>query len=137
MNRAKASVIVKVGFVDTKEGVLPDMAARVSFLEKEASAESMKEPPKLVVPAGAVTDRGGAKVVFVVDQGKVRMVQVALGAPVGAGFELAGPTERGARRRSRRSRRGRSSSTSHRPSSRTATGSRTRRATDGGQGRRG
>jgi HlyD family secretion protein len=95
VNRAKASVIVKVGFVDTKEGVLPDMAARVSFLEKEASAESMKEPPKLVVSAGAVTDRGGAKVVFVVDQGKVRMVQVALGAPVGPGFELGGPDGKG------------------------------------------
>ncbi len=90
VNRAKASVIVKVGFVDTMEGVLPDMAARVSFLEKEASAESMKEPPKLVVPGGAVTERGGAKVVFVVDQGKARMVPVALGAPVGPGFELGG-----------------------------------------------
>src|SRR5262249_31362956 len=48
VNRAKATIVVKVAFVDPKEGVLPDMAARVSFLTKEISAEAMKEPPKRI-----------------------------------------------------------------------------------------
>ena len=69
VNRAKATVTVKVKFVDPPEGALPDMAARVSFLPKELDAAQMKEPPKQVVPPGAVLDRAdGAKVVFVVDQ---------------------------------------------------------------------
>ena len=37
VNRAKATVTVKVAFVDENEGVLPDMAARVSFLSGELS----------------------------------------------------------------------------------------------------
>jgi adenine/guanine phosphoribosyltransferase-like PRPP-binding protein len=48
----------------------------------------MKEPPKTVVPASAVADRGGAKVVFVIDQGKVRMTAVELGETFGEGYVL-------------------------------------------------
>ena len=48
----------------------------------------MKEPPKEVVPAAAVAERGGAKVVFVVEQGKVRMVPSRSARPFGGGFEL-------------------------------------------------
>lgn len=93
INRAKATIAVKVRFTDAMDNVLPEMAARVSFLGQEISAESMKEPPKQVVPASAVTERSGAKVVFVIDQGKVRMTPVTLGAAFGGGFELsAGPT---------------------------------------------
>lgn len=93
INRAKATIAVKVKFTDAMDNVLPEMAARVSFLGQEISAESMKEPPKQVVPASAVTERSGAKVVFVIDQGKVRMTPVTLGAAFGGGFELsAGPT---------------------------------------------
>ncbi len=88
MNRAKATIVVKVAFVDPKDGVLPDMAARVSFLTKELSAEAMKEPPKRIVPASAVAERSGAKVVFVVDQGKVRMTNIRVGNEASGGFEL-------------------------------------------------
>ena len=43
------------------------MAARVSFLAKALDPGAMKEPPKIVVPAAAIAERAGAKVVFVVD----------------------------------------------------------------------
>ncbi len=88
VNRAKATIVVKVAFVDPREGVLPDMAARVSFLTKEISAEAMKEPPKRIVPAAAVADRSGGKFVFVVDQGKVKMTGVRVGDQASGGFEL-------------------------------------------------
>lgn len=88
VNRAKATVVVKVTFLDPKDGVLPDMAARVSFLTKELSAEAMKEPPKRIVPASAVTERAGGKVVFIVDQGKVKMSGVTVGNGASGGLEL-------------------------------------------------
>lgn len=88
VNRAKATIVVKVAFVDPKDGVLPDMAARVSFLTKEISAEAMKEPPKRIVPVSAVSDRQGSKVVFVVEQGKVKVVGVTVGPESAGGFEL-------------------------------------------------
>jgi HlyD family secretion protein len=97
VNRSKATVIVKVKFVDAMDGVLPDMAARVSFLSQALDANAIKEPPKKVVPASAVTDRSGAKVVFVVDGGKLRMTTIKVGGPVGNGLELLEGPEPGAK----------------------------------------
>ncbi len=92
VDRAKATIGVKVKFKDESAAVLPDMAARVSFLQKELDAGAMKEPPKLVVPSDALVDRAGAKVVYVIDQGAVRIVPVEIGPAFGAGFELkSGP----------------------------------------------
>jgi HlyD family secretion protein len=97
VNRTKATVTVKVAFVDDRENVLPDMAARVSFLTNELDKEQLKAPPKIIVPASAVTDLAGAKVVFRVDDGKVRVVPITLGAPFGSGFELANGPPAGTR----------------------------------------
>jgi multidrug efflux pump subunit AcrA (membrane-fusion protein) len=88
LNRAKATATVKVKFVDEAALVLPEMAARVSFLVQALDAAQMKEPPKLIVPASALAERSGAKAVFILDNGKVRMNLVKLGAPFGNGFEL-------------------------------------------------
>jgi multidrug efflux pump subunit AcrA (membrane-fusion protein) len=88
VNRTKATVTVKVAFVDDRENVLPDMAARVSFLSSELDKEALKAPPKTIIPASAITDRAGAKAVFRVDEGKVRLVPVELGPAFGSGFEL-------------------------------------------------
>jgi multidrug efflux pump subunit AcrA (membrane-fusion protein) len=88
VNRTKATVTVKVAFVDDRDSVLPDMAARVSFLSEELDKEALEAPPKTIVPASAVSDQGGAKVVFRVDDGKARLVPVTLGPPFGSGFEL-------------------------------------------------
>lgn len=92
LNRAKASAIVKVRFLDGDDTVLPEMAARVSFLDAPLDQARLSEPPKKIVPGSAVTDRAGAKVVFVLDAGHARMVPVTLGPPFADGFELvSGP----------------------------------------------
>jgi len=88
VNRTKATVTVKVAFVDDREGVMPDMAARVSFLSSELDKAELKAPPKTIVPGEAIATRNGAKVVFVVDDGQVRIVPVELGPAFGSGFEL-------------------------------------------------
>ncbi|MGN6105531.1 MAG: efflux RND transporter periplasmic adaptor subunit [Kofleriaceae bacterium] len=88
VNRAKATVPVKVKFIDRPAEVLPEMAARVSFLREALDEKSLQVPPKLVVPTRAVVQRKGAEVVFVLDDGEVRMVTVQAGAPFGDGREL-------------------------------------------------
>jgi HlyD family secretion protein len=88
VDRAKATVMVKVEFVDKFERAIPEMSARVSFLAKELDAQSMKQAPKTVVPNSAVVDRGGSKVVFVLEGEQVRVVPVTLGPEFGRGFEL-------------------------------------------------
>jgi HlyD family secretion protein len=88
VDRAKATVLVKVAFVDEKVGVLPDMSARVSFLTSELDAEAAKAKPKTIVPSDALATVGGAKMVFVLDDGKVHATPVTLGPAFGSGFEL-------------------------------------------------
>jgi RND family efflux transporter MFP subunit len=88
VNRAKATATVKVAFADATDGVLPDMSARVSFLTRELDERALKEAPKAVVPAEALVDRHGAKMVFVVDGDRVRLVPVKLGGAMAGGFEL-------------------------------------------------
>jgi HlyD family secretion protein len=89
VDRAKATVKVKVKFLDPPEGALPDMAARVNFLQKQLEAEQMKEPPKQVVPQAAVLDRAdGAKIVYVIDQERLRAEVVAIGDKLGEAYVL-------------------------------------------------
>ena len=96
VNRAKATVPVKIRFVDLealgsgkgKPEILPEMAARVSFLSQAVDPSTLNTPPKLVVPAAAIVQRGGGDAVFVVDDDQVRLTAVKLGPPVGDGREL-------------------------------------------------
>jgi len=88
LNRSKASATVKVRFLDRDDTVLPEMAARVSFLEAPLDERKLNEPPKKIVPGSAVVDRAGSRVVFEIESGKVRMVVVSLGARFGDGYEL-------------------------------------------------
>lgn len=97
VDRAKATVMVKVAFSDPVDGVLPDMAARVSLLSKPIDAATLAQPSKLVVPSSAVAKRAGTSVVFMVEEGKVRMIPVELGERSGAGFELLRGPREGAR----------------------------------------
>jgi HlyD family secretion protein len=92
VDRAKATVLVKVALTDDTLGVLPDMSARVSFLDKAIAAADLAVPPKTIVPRSAVAERSGANVVFVLQGGRVRMVPIGLGPSFGTGFEvLRGP----------------------------------------------
>jgi HlyD family secretion protein len=83
VNRAKATVVVKVKFTDAAENVLPEMSARVSFLSKAITDDALKEAPKRVVASEAIVERNGQKVVFAIDQGKLHLFPVKVGGPVG------------------------------------------------------
>ncbi len=92
LNRSKATLVVKVRFRSPPPTLRPEMSARVSFLEKELDEAKLKAPEKIVVPSTALVDKHGEKAVFVVEDGKVRLVPVRVGAPFGSGFELeSGP----------------------------------------------
>jgi RND family efflux transporter MFP subunit len=94
VNRTKATVIVKVKFVDDMSGILPDMAARVSFLSQPLSPEELKKPATLFVPASAITEREGKKGVFRLEEGHARYTPIRVGAALAGGFELLeGPVD--------------------------------------------
>ena len=90
VDRAKATVTVKVRFVDPTEGVLPDMSAKVSFLSKPIDQSALSQAPKRVVPPDAIVEREGRKVVFTVENGQVKAAPVVVkGTLASGGVELS------------------------------------------------
>lgn len=81
VDRSKATVLVKIRFVDRDQRVLPDMSAKIAFLSKPVPPEDTK--PQTAVQPSAVVDRDGRAVVFVVADGKARQVAVTRGARIG------------------------------------------------------
>ncbi len=80
-DRSKASVMVKVRFLNKDKRILPEMSARVSFLERPVAAE--EEHPRLGVSPGAVVTRSGKQIVFQVKGDKVNEVPVTTGEKIG------------------------------------------------------
>ncbi len=87
-DRAKATVLTKVRFKDRDERVLPEMRAKVNFLNAAEEKEEKDSSPKISVPASAVTTRNGQKVVFVAGGETVTETAVVLGAVMGSRIEI-------------------------------------------------
>ncbi|RQR47747.1 efflux RND transporter periplasmic adaptor subunit [Burkholderia sp. Bp9140] len=81
VDRSKATVLVKVRFVDRDERVLPDMSAKIAFLSKPASPQDRQ--PVTAVQASAVVERDGRPVVFVVKDDTVHAAAVTTGTRIG------------------------------------------------------
>jgi HlyD family secretion protein len=86
VNRAKATIVVKVKFDGNTEGVLPEMSARVSFLSKRITDDALEQKVKKVVAQDAVVEREGKKVLFTIDSGKLHLFPVKVGGAVGTGM---------------------------------------------------
>ncbi len=86
-DRGKATIKVRVALEKKDARVVPDMGARVSFLEEKQSA-SMPLPQGVLVPATAVVQRDGHSVVFVVDGDAVHQRTVSPAAQAYGEFRL-------------------------------------------------
>jgi RND family efflux transporter MFP subunit len=81
VDRSKATVLVKVLFVDRDQRVLPDMSAKIAFLSKSKPPEDTK--PVTAVHPAAIIKRDGKSVVYVVHDGKLKQVPVTKGVKIG------------------------------------------------------
>ena len=85
-DRQRATVQVKVSIIDRDPRILPEMGAKVDFLEPDTGTVAASPArPVLRVPATAVKTDAGASVVWVVRDGKLVRRPVQTG-PVSAGF---------------------------------------------------
>mgnify|MGYP001567571570 FL=1 len=90
VDRAKATVLVKVRFVDRDPRVLPEMSAKIAFLEKEMAAE--QRTARTVVQPDAITQRNGKNVVFLMKDEKAVETPIETGEKIGDMVEvLQGP----------------------------------------------
>ncbi len=80
-DRSKATVSVRVGFKVHDPRIVPEMGARVAFLDKGAAPTSAGGATDVIVPPDAVqTDENHTSVVFVINGNTVERRAVRLGA---------------------------------------------------------
>lgn len=88
-DRSKATVMVKVGFKNYDQRVLPEMSAKVVFLNKEEKAEKPEDNRQYtVVLKSAIRENKGGKSVFVVRDGKAVETAVTTGKEFGSYVEI-------------------------------------------------
>jgi HlyD family secretion protein len=86
-DRQRATVQVKVSITDHDPRILPEMGARVDFLEqaREGPMEPTAGATRFRLPASAVREREGKTVVWLIRDGKLEAREVSAG-PVSGGF---------------------------------------------------
>lgn len=85
-DRSKASVMVKVAFIDKDPRILPEMSAKVAFLARAPTAEERQ--PVTAVPQAAVVSRDGKDMVYIARDRQAIAQPVQLGRRFGEWVEI-------------------------------------------------
>lgn len=85
-DRTKATVMVKVRFIDKDSRILPEMSAKVAFLSRQVRPEEQK--PHTVVSPSAVVTHKGKNVIFVVKGNHVIETPITIGNNLGDMVEV-------------------------------------------------
>ena len=86
-DRQKATVKVKVRFLEVDPRILPDMNAKVTFIQKpEQGAKT--EASRVTVPKAAVQQRDGKSFVYVFNDGRAVSQAVTVGSELGDRVEI-------------------------------------------------
>jgi len=94
-DRSKGSVMVKVRFLDKDSRILPEMSAKVAFLEHPVQPGQHR--PRVALSPSAIATRDGKSVVFVVAGDRVVQTPVTLGARLGDLVEVLSGVKAGSR----------------------------------------
>ena len=87
-DRSKASVMVKIRFLERDQRIFPEMSAKVAFLLREAQA--VDKIARIVLNPAAVVTRNGHSGVYLVVGDKARFTPVTPGMKLGDLLEVAG-----------------------------------------------
>jgi RND family efflux transporter MFP subunit len=93
VDRAKATVTVKVRFVDKDPRVLPEMSAKVAFLSQELPPELRTR--RTVIDPAAVVERDGQRVVYLVRGDRAVQTPIEVGGKLGDWIEVLKGVEPG------------------------------------------
>jgi HlyD family secretion protein len=85
-DRQKATVRVKVAFLDADDRVLPDLSARVAFTSEATQGKEARS--RILVPKNALTTVDGKTGVFRISDGRARFVPVSVGEDVQGQMEV-------------------------------------------------
>ncbi|MDQ7839280.1 MAG: efflux RND transporter periplasmic adaptor subunit [Thermodesulfobacteriota bacterium] len=94
-DRTKATILVKVRFVDKDSRILPEMSAKAAFLSREIRDDEQK--PRTALNPAAVIDRKGKASVFLIKENRAIEMPVTLGEKLGDMVEVLGGVKAGDR----------------------------------------
>ncbi len=80
-DRTKATVLVKIKFLDKDKRILPEMSAKVAFLEQPLTPEDMSS--RLAVNASSIIQRNGKHYIFIVKENRALETQITPGEKIG------------------------------------------------------
>ncbi len=87
-DRAKATILTKIKFVDIDSRVLPEMSAKVTFLSEAVSDSAAQAEPKLTIPLSAIAKNSSRKWVYRLQGDRVEEVTIETGQMVGERIEV-------------------------------------------------
>jgi len=94
-DRTKATVMVKVRFLDGDPRILPEMSAKVAFLSKAVNPE--EEKSRTTINPSAVVSRNNKSVAFVIKGGQVEEQEISTGEKLGDLLVVTGGVKAGDR----------------------------------------
>lgn len=86
VDRSKATILVKVRFLDKDPRMLPDMSAKVSFLSRRLAPAEIE--PRLAASQSALIARGEGTIAFLLEGSRVRESPVRTGSTLGEMSEI-------------------------------------------------
>lgn len=85
-DRTKATILIKVQFVDKDKRILPEMSAKVAFLQRPIKPEEQR--PRLAIDRASLVTRNGKPAVFLARGGEAAEVPVKTGESFGDAIEI-------------------------------------------------
>ncbi len=94
-DRTKATVLVKVSFIDKDNRILPEMSAKVAFLSREIADNENK--PIIAIKQDAVINRNGKNFLYLVKENRALETPIIVGRKFGDMLEVLSGVEVGDR----------------------------------------
>ncbi len=85
-DRTKATILVKVSFIEKNSRILPEMSAKVAFLERDIGDD--EQQPRTALLESAVLTNNSRKSVFLINGNRVKETQVTVGDQFGDMVEI-------------------------------------------------
>jgi RND family efflux transporter MFP subunit len=85
-DRSKATVMVKIRFIDKDPRILPEMSAKAAFLSRSIKPEEQK--PRTVINTHALVTRKGKNIVFLIKDNRAFEIPVTIGEKLGDMIEV-------------------------------------------------
>ncbi len=94
-DRTRATVMVKVRFLDKDSRILPEMSAKVAFLEKHLEPKELKS--RIAINPKSIITRNSKKTVFLIKENRVVETRITAGSQIGDMIEVISGLKAGER----------------------------------------